>query len=117
MTQDCYPHFFSIFFEYLLLDLVQTTLHALLEFLLYNKFSKGVKFQSMKKNKDQVEDALINGKEPVEAQSEMVVKKKLDIFNLFYSGAAVVILIGALRLYLLSKDVLLLPSLFHPFSP
>ena len=50
----------------------------------------------MKKNKDQVEDALIDGKEPVEAQSEMVVKKKLDIFNLFYSGAAVVILIGVI---------------------
>ena len=50
----------------------------------------------MKKNKDQVEDALIDGKEPEEAQSEMVVKKKLDIFNLFYSGAAVVILIGVI---------------------
>jgi hypothetical protein len=50
----------------------------------------------MKKNKDQVEDALIDGKEPAEAQSEMVVKKKLDIFNLFYSGAAVVILIGVI---------------------
>ena len=50
----------------------------------------------MKKNKDQVEDALIDGKEPEEVQSEMVVKKKLDIFNLFYSGAAVVILIGVI---------------------
>ena len=50
----------------------------------------------MKKNKDQVEDALIDGKEPEEAQSEMIVKKKLDIFNLFYSGAAVVILIGVI---------------------
>lgn len=50
----------------------------------------------MKKNKDQVEDALIDGKVPEEAQSEMVVKKKLDIFNLFYSGAAVVILIGVI---------------------
>jgi len=50
----------------------------------------------MKKNKDQVEDALIDGNEPKEAQSEMVVKKKLDIFNLFYSGAAVVILIGVI---------------------
>ena len=50
----------------------------------------------MKTNKDQVEDAVIAGKEPEEAQSEMVVKKKLDIFNLFYSGAAVVILIGVI---------------------
>ena len=50
----------------------------------------------MKKNKDQVEEALIAGNEPEEAQSEMVIKKKLDIFNLFYSGAAVVILIGVI---------------------
>jgi len=50
----------------------------------------------MKKNKDQVEEALIDGNEPKEAQSEMIVKKKLDIFNLFYSGAAVVILIGVI---------------------
>jgi uncharacterized membrane protein YdbT with pleckstrin-like domain len=50
----------------------------------------------MKKNKDQVEEALIAGNEPEEAQSEMIVKKKLDIFNLFYSGAAVVILIGVI---------------------
>ena len=50
----------------------------------------------MKKNKDQVEEALIDGNEPEEAQSEMVIKKKLDIFNLFYSGAAVVILIGVI---------------------
>jgi hypothetical protein len=50
----------------------------------------------MKKNKDQVEDALIDGNEPKEAQTEMVIKKKLDIFNLFYSGAAVVILIGVI---------------------
>lgn len=50
----------------------------------------------MKKNKDQVEDAVIDGNEPKEAQSEMIVKKKLDIFNLFYSGAAVVILIGVI---------------------
>lgn len=32
MIQDYYPHFFSIFFEYFELDLVQTTLHPLLEF-------------------------------------------------------------------------------------
>ena len=50
----------------------------------------------MKTNKDQLEDAVIAGKEPEVAQSEMVVKKKLDIFNLFYSGAAVVILIGVI---------------------
>lgn len=50
----------------------------------------------MKKNKDQVEEALIAGNEPEEAQTEMVIKKKLDIFNLFYSGAAVVILIGVI---------------------
>ena len=50
----------------------------------------------MKKNKDQVEEALIDGNEPKEAQTEMVIKKKLDIFNLFYSGAAVVILIGVI---------------------
>jgi hypothetical protein len=50
----------------------------------------------MKKNKTKVEEAEIAGNLPVEAQSEMVVKKKLDIFNLFYSGAAVVILIGVI---------------------
>jgi hypothetical protein len=50
----------------------------------------------MKTNATKVEDAIIAGTEPVEAQTEMVVKKKLDIFNLFYSGAAVVILIGVI---------------------
>jgi len=50
----------------------------------------------MKKNKAKVEEALIDGNEPKEAQDEMVIKKKLDIFNLFYSGAAVVILIGVI---------------------
>ena len=50
----------------------------------------------MKKNKAKVEDALIDGNEPKEAQDEMIVKKRLDIFNLFYSGAAVVILIGVI---------------------
>jgi len=50
----------------------------------------------MKTNTTKVEDAKISGNEPVEAQTEMVVKKKLDIFNLFYSGAAVVILIGVI---------------------
>lgn len=50
----------------------------------------------MKTNTTKVEAEVISGNEPVEAQSEMVVKKKLDIFNLFYSGAAVVILIGVI---------------------
>ena len=50
----------------------------------------------MKKNKAKVEEALIDGNEPKEAQDEMIVKKRLDIFNLFYSGAAVVILIGVI---------------------
>jgi hypothetical protein len=34
--------------------------------------------------------------EEIGTKDEMVVKKKLDIFNLFYSGAAVVILIGVI---------------------
>jgi phenylpyruvate tautomerase PptA (4-oxalocrotonate tautomerase family) len=34
--------------------------------------------------------------EEIDTKEEMVVKKKLDIFNLFYSGAAVVILIGVI---------------------
>jgi hypothetical protein len=50
----------------------------------------------MKNNKTKVEEAELAGNSPAEAQSEMVVKKKLDIFNLFYSGAAVVILIGVI---------------------
>jgi len=50
----------------------------------------------MKKDKTKVEEAEIAGNIPEEAQSEMVIKKKLDIFNLFYSGAAVVILIGVI---------------------
>lgn len=50
----------------------------------------------MKKNKTKVEEAEIAGNIPEEAQTEMVIKKKLDIFNLFYSGAAVVILIGVI---------------------
>ena len=50
----------------------------------------------MKKNKSKVEEAEIAGSIPEEAQTEMVIKKKLDIFNLFYSGAAVVILIGVI---------------------
>ena len=50
----------------------------------------------MKNNKSKVEEAELAGNSPAEAQSEMVVKKKLDIFNLFYSGAAVVILIGVI---------------------
>ena len=33
---------------------------------------------------------------PALVEDEMIVKKKLDIFNLFYSGAAVVILIGVI---------------------
>jgi len=56
----------------------------------------GGKSQFMKKNEAKVEEALIDGNEPEEAQTEMVIKKKLDIFNLFYSGAAVVILIGVI---------------------
>jgi hypothetical protein len=50
----------------------------------------------MKTKTTKVDDAMNSGKEPAEAQTEMVVKKKLDIFNLFYSGAAVVILIGVI---------------------
>ena len=50
----------------------------------------------MKKNKAKLDETVVSGNEPNGAQSEMVVKKKLDIFNLFYSGAAVVILIGVI---------------------
>ncbi|MCX6204611.1 MAG: hypothetical protein NTY43_10000 [Bacteroidetes bacterium] len=50
----------------------------------------------MKTKETKVAEDVKSVNEPEAAQTEMVVKKKLDIFNLFYSGAAVVILIGVI---------------------
>jgi len=50
----------------------------------------------MKTKETKVDEDVKSVNEPEAAQTEMVVKKKLDIFNLFYSGAAVVILIGVI---------------------
>ena len=42
----------------------------------------------MKTKETKVDEDVKSVNEPEAAQTEMVVKKKLDIFNLFYSGAS-----------------------------
>ena len=67
-----------------------TTLHAILDFL-----SKGLLIQKEGAKLNIMKAEQLDTKEDV-IKDDMVIKKKLDIFNLFYSGAAVVILIGVI---------------------